>query len=204
MILPSLAGAGPYEVLLLDCPWHYTGATDKDQAAGKHYDLLTLAELKHLPVRGLLAKRAIVYLWATCPKLHHAVELGLSWGLRFVGVPFVWVKTSRKGRIIHGQGVRPTIVKPTVEQVLAFTNVTRGRPLPVLNEGVAQVATEPRPANQHSAKPEEIQRRIETLHGPQRRLELFARTERQGWDAWGAGVGSAPFVPPAVDAPATS
>lgn len=199
MILRSLREGGPYDVVLLDPPWPYEGSATKDQAAGKHYALMSLGALEQLPVRALLAPRSLVYLWATGPKLHLAVQLGLAWGLRFAGVAFVWVKTGRSGKVIHGQGVRPTITKPTSELVLAFTPVKRGRPLPVLDEGMGQIVLACRPDNVHSAKPAEIQDRIERLHGPQRRLEMFARNERAGWDAWGLGVGSEAFVSPATD-----
>ncbi|MDA8008981.1 MAG: MT-A70 family methyltransferase, partial [Alphaproteobacteria bacterium] len=37
----------------------------------------------------------------------------------------------------------------------------------------------------HSAKPEEVRRRIEEMFPEQSRLELFARGRSPGWDAWG-------------------
>lgn len=37
----------------------------------------------------------------------------------------------------------------------------------------------------HSQKPEEARRRIESLFGDQRRLEMFAREKHDGWDIWG-------------------
>lgn len=40
----------------------------------------------------------------------------------------------------------------------------------------------------HSAKPVEVHQRIERLLGERRRVELFARRRRDGWDAWGNEV----------------
>lgn len=180
-----------WEVILVDPPWPYSGDPNKDQAAGKHYDLMTADQINSMPIRDIMSKRSVVYMWATSPKLHLAMQAGAAWGLHYKGVAFVWVKTTKGGKIISGQGVRPTITKPTTEMVLAFSNVKNGRPLPILDESIGQVATAPRGA--HSEKPGEFARRIEMLHGNVSKLEMFARSERAGWDAWGLGVGSEAF-----------
>ena len=61
---------------------------------------------------------------------------------------------------------------------------TRGKPKR-LNADVRQAIITPR--RQHSRKPDGVYGRIERLvAGPY--LELFARTRRFGWDAWGNEV----------------
>ena len=107
--------AGPFDVILADPPWSYYGSPTKDQAAGKHYRCLTPAELAALPVRELAAPRAVLFCWATGPKLAEAADLLRAWRFRYVGVAFVWVKTRADGTPIAGQGIRPTLVKPTTE-----------------------------------------------------------------------------------------
>jgi N6-adenosine-specific RNA methylase IME4 len=58
---------------------------------------------------------------------------------------------------------------------------TRGKPKRV-NADVRQGIVEPR--REHSRKPDCVPGRIERLvDGPY--LELFARTQRQGWTVWG-------------------
>ncbi|MYB32360.1 MAG: hypothetical protein F4Y20_07535, partial [Acidobacteria bacterium] len=44
----------------------------------------------------------------------------------------------------------------------------------------------------HSAKPEEVRRRIERMFPEQPKIELFARREVAGWTAWGLEIGAAP------------
>ena len=64
-----------YSILLADCPWTYFGDPDKDQACGKHYACMSPAELAALDVRNRWAeKRAVLFLWATCPKLDLAID----------------------------------------------------------------------------------------------------------------------------------
>ena len=38
---------------------------------------------------------------------------------------------------------------------------------------------------EHSRKPDEVRRYLEQLTGAGNRIELFARSGRGGWDAWG-------------------
>jgi N6-adenosine-specific RNA methylase IME4 len=60
----------------------------------------------------------------------------------------------------------------------------RGSPLRLAKD-VHQVVVAP--VGAHSAKPEEVARRIERLY-PGPRLELFARKPRIGWTTWGNEV----------------
>lgn len=174
-----------YDVVYADPPWYYYGESDKYGAAGKHYGLMSDADLAAMPVRAKCRNRAVLLMWATCPRLDAAMKLMEQWGFVYRGVAFVWVKTTVSGKVIHGQGVRPTVVKPTTELVLVGSTQKLGRPLPVFDEGVGQVVLAPRGA--HSQKPVEVRARIESLFGPGvRRLEMFARGSTiNGWDRFG-------------------
>ncbi len=178
---------GPYDVILADPPWAYYGQQDKWAAAAKFYPTAPDTALETLPVPALLAPRGVLFLWATSPRLDAALHLVHCWGLAFRGVAFVWVKTRADGTPVGAQGIRPSIVKPTTELVLAASRVARGRPMPLADEAVAQVVMAPR--RDHSRKPDEVAARIERLYPAARRLEMFARAQRPGWEAWGNEVG---------------
>ena len=184
---PGEASAKPYQLVLIDPPWEYYGSRAKDGAAGKHYPLMRLADLCQLPVPKLLALNAVVLLWATGPRLHLAVRLLDAWQLHYRGVLYVWVKTTKAGKIIAGQGVPPTFTKPTTEFVLAATTKPKGRPLPLRTFRQSQVVLAPR--GKHSQKPAAVYALIDELFGPNiRKLELFARTQEPGWTALGQAV----------------
>jgi len=183
----ALAPKGRYSVIYSDPCWSYYGDPDKDQAAGKHYNMMDYSELRALPVRSLAAKSAALLLWATGPKLDEAVDLIRDWGFHYRGVAYVWVKTTNAGQVIHGQGVRPSFVKPTTEFVLVGSTHKTGRTLPLQTESQGQVVFAPRGA--HSQKPEDFRHRIEELFGDVPRLEMFARTCAPGWDVWGNEAG---------------
>lgn len=172
-----------FDIVLIDPPWSYTGQQNKWGAAAKFYQTLSDDELMNFPIYNLLEKNSIVFMWATCPRLDSAINLGKSWGLYFRGVPFVWVKTKADGTPIGAQGVRPSIVKPLTEMVLAFSTVKEGRPLKLFNEAIQQTVFAPR--QEHSQKPEEVQTRIELMYPETKKIEIFARRERPGWICWG-------------------
>ncbi|MBV8149108.1 MAG: DNA methyltransferase [Candidatus Eremiobacteraeota bacterium] len=175
--------SGKFEIVYADPPWFHYGSPIKDAAAAKHYPLMSQEELAQLPVRELMAKRAALFLWATGPRLHYAIELLHRWNLYFRGVLYVWVKTNRRGKIISGQGVPPTFTKPTTEFVLSATTMRTGRPFPLHNLAQAQVVLHPR--SDHSRKPPIFRSMIEQLCGKRSKIELFARESAPGWTAWG-------------------
>jgi N6-adenosine-specific RNA methylase IME4 len=175
-----------YSILYADPPWSYYGDPNKDQAAGKYYSCLPLGDLAMLRVETITAKPAVLFLWATCPKLLDAVRLMSAWGFHYRGVAYIWVKTTKAGGIIGGQGIRPSFVKPTCELVLVGSTAKTGRPFPLLTEGQGQVVLASRGA--HSEKPAVVRERIVELLGDRPRIELFARHRVPGWAAWGLEV----------------
>ena len=180
--------ARKYSVLYADPPWKYhqqrPGGMNN---AADHYDVLSVEDIAALPVWEKLDKPGILFMWATSPMLKEAFDLGEHLGLTYRGVSFLWVKTNKQGVPYGAAGVRPTITKPLTEMVLAFSNVKRGRPLPVADESVVQTIFAPR--REHSRKPDEVAQRIEMLYPGVTKLEVFARETREGWDAWGNEVG---------------
>lgn len=175
-----------YDVVLADPPWSYYGSPDKMAAAGKHYPLMSDDDLLAFPLADWLAPRGVAFVWATGPRLDFAIDCIRSWGLHYRGMAFVWVKTRQDGTPLGAQGVRPSIVKPTTEFVLAASRIKRGRPMPLGSEAIVQTIFAPK--MEHSRKPDEVHRRIEQLYPDASRIELFARRPQPGWMAWGNEV----------------
>jgi len=179
-----------YDVVVSDPPWQYHGSTTKWGAAEKFYKtqpLETILEAGGMP--DILADNGVLFLWATSPLLDVAMKALKHWGLQYRGMAFAWVKTKQTEpkTPIGAQGVRPSIVKPTTEFVLAASRVKKGRPMPLANESIRQVVLAPK--REHSRKPDEVFERIEALYPNARRLEMFSRENRPGWDSWGDQTG---------------
>lgn len=182
-----------YEIVYADPPWDHWGDPNKNAAAGKHYELMTYEELCAFPVREIMAKRSALFCWMTSPRLDFCMDIVGHWDLYYRGILHIWVKTRKSdGKIIHGQGIRPTFTKPEIEILTAWTTNKRGRPFPILSESHPQVVGAPR--GEHSEKPAKFRNSIITLCGDDKKMiELFATKYPKGrhghkWDVWGKGV----------------
>lgn len=177
-----------YRLIYADPPWKYYGDPNKDQAAGKHYDCMTTDELAQIPVREIAHQKSVLYMWSTGPMLKQSIDLIEKWGFHYRTVAHVWVKTSKSGNIIHGQGVRPSFVKQNAEYILVGSTDPKGRTLPLMSESIGQVVLCQRPENMHSRKPDNIRDLIVQTYGNVKRVELFCRFPSDGWDSWGNQV----------------
>ena len=171
----------PYDVIITDPPWSYYGSTHNMGDAAKEYDLMPDNDILNFAYP--LAPNGVLFMWATCPRLDFAVDYIRYLGLHYRGVAFVWVKTRQDGTPIGAQGVRPSIVKPITELVIAASPIAKGRPRPLASESVVQTVFAPR--GKHSEKPETVQDRIEQMYPNDRKAEYFARRHRTGWDCFG-------------------
>lgn len=176
----------PYDIVLIDPPWSYAGQQDKWGAAAKFYPTMSNEELLAFPAYDWLSPKGIMFVWATSPRLDFAIDCIRAWGLTYRGVAFNWIKTKKDGIPVGAQGVRPSIVKPTSELVLAASRVKTGRPMKLFDESIRQIVLAPK--QEHSRKPDAIHESIERMYPDASKIELFARRRREGWDAWGNEV----------------
>jgi N6-adenosine-specific RNA methylase IME4 len=175
-----------FPVILADPPWGFKNWSDEyhtkepqSRWVGRHYTTMTEDDLLALPVFYVSEQDSVLLLWATFPNLPLALRVMASWGFEYKTVAFTWLKTTQAGTPVTGMGY---YTRSNQEIVLLGT---RGKVLPRKSHSVPQVVMAPRGA--HSAKPEDVQDRIEALFdGPY--LELFARRERPGWTCIGQEV----------------
>lgn len=177
-----LAGTGfRASVIYADPPWKFKARSIKGmgRSAERHYNTMPFAEIAGMrpAIDAVAAKDTVLCLWATMPHLANAMSLIEDWGFTFKTAAFVWVKISKEGKPIQGQGFW---TRANAEICLL---ATRGKPKrQAVATDVAQIITARRRG--HSVKPAAIRGRIERLlPGPY--LELFARQQTPGWMAWG-------------------
>ena len=172
--LEDISG-GPFRVILADPPWAFRTYSKKDvvPARGEQpYRVMSLKDLKALPVQDVAANDCLLHLWTVSHLQRQAFEVAEAWGFTPVSISLVW----DKGRIGMGYWTR--------QECEICHLFKRGRPRR-LNKGVRQMIREPR--REHSRKPDTQYERIERLSaGPY--LELFARQSRPGWMSWGDQV----------------
>ena len=173
---------GKFDVLYVDPPWDYKGQLQHNGAGGsdtggavRHYPTVPAVEMATWRVGDVLAaENALLFLWATSPHLDQAIALGEAWGFKWATVAFVWDKCK----------VNPGFY--TMSQYELCLVMKRGK-IPDRGGGsrsVRQSVVEERA--RHSAKPDEVRRRITEMFPQARKLEMFARSNQvDGWTTWG-------------------
>lgn len=167
-----------FDLIVADPPWHLEAwgrQGPQTRHPQRHYPTLRPAQIAAFPVGRLAAEHSLLFLWATWPMLPQALEVMAAWGFRYLtGGP--WVKRRRDGGLARGTGYRLVNVSEP------FLLGARGRP--ATRRGVEGYLDGLR--REHSVKPPEafdLLRRL--VPGTPRRVELFARQARPGWQRWG-------------------
>lgn len=161
-----------YPVIYCDPPWKYDYSVSDSRQIEKHYPTMDLSEICALPVNQLATQDAILFLWATSPKLAEAMEVLNAWGFKYK-TSFAWVKDKiGMGYYCRGQH----------ELILV---ATRGNlPVPIPENRFPSVINAKR--GKHSEKPEVVYDMIDTMYPEYSKIELFARQKRENcWARWG-------------------
>lgn len=173
---------GAYSVILADPPWEYGDQRLGTVAGGgavAHYPSMSeeqICELKDAagkPIKDLCEENAALFLWATAPCLPEAMEVIPAWGFNYKA-QFIWDKV--RGFNGHYNDVQ--------HELLLIA--TRGSFVPNITSLPKSIVCVEK--DKHSRKPDVFYEIIESLYPNAKRLELFARRKREGWESWGNEV----------------
>jgi len=161
-----------YQIIYADPPWEWKTYSNKGRkkTSDRHYPLMTIEEIKNLPINEIADTDCILFMWVQDAHLKNAIDIGEHWGFTYKTIAFVWDKQN------YGLGYW---TRKGAEICLLFT---KGNPKRVSGD-VRQFISEK--AKEHSRKPDEVRNRIVKLIGNLLRIELFARQRIEGWDVWG-------------------
>lgn len=164
------------DVIVADPPWLVKMYSEKGEgkAPQAHYDCMAIDDIKALPVDQLAGSDCWLFLWTSAPLLDRAIDVMRAWNFRFV-TRTAWRKTTINGKGRLGPGY---IVRTMHEDVLIgrVGNPFRAKPMPSLFDGLAR---------EHSRKPDEFYALVERFAPMARRIDLFSRQSRPGWESWG-------------------
>jgi N6-adenosine-specific RNA methylase IME4 len=179
--LPIIEGG--WQLVLSDPPWRfatYSAKGKEKKSAENHYATMDLDDIFALPVRDIMAKDSVCVMWATAPMLDNAMSLLAYWGFTYKTMG-VWAKRSKTGaHWAFGTGYH---LRSTCEPFLIGTT---GKPKIGARDVRNLIES---PVRLHSQKPDEMYGILERLYPCERRLEMFSRTARAGWTAWGNETG---------------
>jgi len=165
--------AAKYPVIYADPPWRYEnppmGASNR--SIENHYPTMSLEEICALPVPDIVTEDAILYMWATAPKLAECMQVLTAWGFEY-RTNFVWIK-DRIGMGYHARSQHEILLVAKRGSI----------PPPAVADRVSSVVAADR--GEHSAKPAVFYDLIESFYPTLPKIELFCRSPRAGWAVWG-------------------
>lgn len=171
-----------YPVIYADPPWRYEnppiGASSR--SIENHYPTMTLEDICALPVGDLCTDDAILYLWATAPKLAECLKVLEAWGFEY-RTNLCWDKE------VIGMGYH---ARNQHELLL----IAKRGSLPPPQAGTQPSSIHREKRGEHSAKPSFYYEMIESAYPQLPKIELFCRSPRDGWEVWGNQSGGVDAV----------
>ena len=161
---------GEYDVIYADPPWDYSFKFRGNPE--NHYPTMKTDDICKLEIPS--SPNAMLFLWATNPKLEEALQVISAWGFEYK-TNIVWVKD----RIGTGHYVRG------LHELLL---ICKKGSMPTPQEETRIPSVLYSPTREHSKKPDEVYGIIESMYPNRKYLELFARNEKENWTSWGNEV----------------
>ena len=167
---------GCYKTIYIDPPWPERGGGKIKRGADRHYALMSLPEIKALPIQSLVHPDGChLYLWVTNNYLQAGLDCIKEWGFEYKTC-ITWMK-DRQGLGQYYRGMTEHCLFATTPNKLPYKLTDEGKRC----QGVTGFYE---PKTVHSRKPETMRKMIE-LVSYEPRIEIFARQRFPGWDAWG-------------------
>ena len=185
-----------YDVLYSDNPWIQKAGrklqpykvvdgkqiwnSDIKETSDLPYQTMTVEEMAEMPVKSIVSKDAVLFMWVTNKYLLKAEKVINAWGFEYVAC-ITWKKKKMGGGL--GGVVRIS------SEYLLFCRRGNLKAVGNIPESVIEAK---RPYVNgypcHSKKPEVFAEMIEAIFPEGKKLEMFARNPREGWDVFGNEV----------------
>ena len=173
---------GHYQCIVIDPPWFYKlRSKDKTHRNRIPYQPMRTEEILALPIPELCGSNGcILWLWFTNNHMIEAAQCLQTWGFELKTI-LTWEKVTKDGTKTH-LGVGHWLRNSTEHCALAVHgNVKAFSGRTLTNESTILHS----PRREHSRKPENFYQLVDKLCPDITKLEMFARSSRDGWDCWG-------------------
>lgn len=185
-----------YNVIYAEPPWSYDNKSvvfaedGVNRAVVDQYDLMTLEDIKNMPVKSLAERDAVCFMWVVNPMLQEGLDVLKAWGFKYKTL-LTWKKNTGTGYWFRG--VTEHVLFGVRGDVSAFRS---GKP----NFHDCK-------SGKHSQKPHHFRQLIAEVvlasFPEPKKLELFARSregffpdyEYEGWDVYGNQVNNSIALP---------
>ncbi len=170
-----------YDFVMVDPPWLFEtySAKGTKKSPQAHYSCMPLPEIRRLRVGDICKPDALLWLWATGPLIREAIDCMARWGFEYKTMGY-WSKFNFETQKQHfGPGYR---LRGAGEPFLIGT-IGRPDTTPIRSSILAPLT------GVHSQKPPKAYDEAEKMMPGAKRIELFSRLNRPGWDAMGDEAG---------------
>jgi site-specific DNA-methyltransferase (adenine-specific) len=201
-----------YNTIYADPPWSYdnkkTGralvGSGANMAADDKYDTLSLDQLCALPIKKIVEKDCILFMWAVVPMMPEALQVIEAWGFKYKTM-LTWRKIKSQGLGYWFRGQCEHLLVATKGSPKAFRQQVCNyyeSEYDLMDDHVHQ-----QKVGRHSQKPgyfrDLISKAVTISFEEPKKLELFARTregmfgdmEYEGWDVYGNEVNNSIILP---------
>ncbi len=168
--IPQKGITGTYDVVVIDPPWNYGRKYDPDSSRiASPYPEMNYYKLKEINIP--IEDDGILFLWTTHQFIWEAKQLMNDWGFDYKAI-LVW----NKEKMGMGSWLR-------MQCEFCLIGI-KGKPLWKAKD-IRDIITQPR--TKHSVKPEIFYKMVDEICAG-RKLDYFARKQREGWDVYGNEV----------------
>jgi len=158
---------GKYDLVVIDPPWKYDAEYDSnDRRVSSPYPELDISELKKI---DCFADDCVLWLWTTHKFIWTARQLLGKWGFKYKAI-LVWDKE----KMGMGHWLR-------CQSEFCLLGI-KGKPEWELYDERDIIRSA---RNNHSEKPDEFYKMIEKMCPAQKKIDIFARKKREGWEVFG-------------------
>jgi N6-adenosine-specific RNA methylase IME4 len=164
-------------VIVADPPWQFSDKLPGDsRGAEKNYACLTKHDIRDIVHDASLGHgNCVLFLWRVAAMQPDALDVAAASGFD-VKSELVWEKLTKHGKPHFGMG---RYVRASHEVCLI---AVRGRAFPECRSVRSRFAATVR---EHSRKPDAFYAIVERMYPSSRKVELFARQRRDGWECHG-------------------
>ena len=164
---------GPFDIIYADPPRRFASnsVAKSGRNAMRHYDCMTIPDICAMPVAEIAARDALLLMWVTVPFAELAFSVVKAWDFACKS-QLVWPKQ----RIATGYWARN-------QHELLY--ICRRGKFPCLRPALFPTSLIAGKQGVHSRKPEWVPGIVDARFPDARKIELFARASRPGWQVFG-------------------
>lgn len=198
-----------FDMVIADPPWIFSDElkmSDVKRGAESQYSVMTIEDIKNLKVKDVVKDDALLALWVPSSLLQEGLDVMKCWGFRQTQT-HIWVKVKNEPFSDLVKEFKKQIKEKDAKEIIEvlFENFkwngvlgffmgrlfrqchevcligVRGKIYNKL-QNKSQRSVHFAPNLKHSAKPEELQDMLDLMFPDcDKKLEMFARRDRQGW-----------------------